>query len=632
MDISTKPMKPDAAALEETLRNLTCQLLDLRTSAGHWEGELSGSALSTATAVTALYLADREAAVAKSPPADDRELVWRGWEWLVRNQNEDGGWGDTTRSVSNISTTALCWAAVSLKPHPDAAHGDAVDRAAAWLERAAGGLDASSLSQAIARRYGKDRTFSVPILTMLALAGRLGPPARAWQAVPQLPFELAALPHRFYKWVRLPVVSYALPALIAIGQVRHHHRPTRNPVSHLARQISLQKTLRVLTQIQPTSGGFLEAVPLTSFVAMSLVGSGRVEHPVCQLGLRFLRNAVRADGCWPIDTNLATWVTTLSVSALSPVSDGESPLSQPDRTAIRDWLIAQQYREVHPYTNAPPGAWAWTDLPGGVPDADDTAGALIALRNLGSPDDSVLDAARSGISWLLDIQNRDGGIPTFCKGWGNLPFDRSGPDLTAHAISAWLAWRDSLPATMQQRISTAVRRAGEYLAASQKPDGSWLPLWFGNQHAEDDSNPVYGTARVLAAVRELASRGEPGSAEMQQRGVEWLLAAQNDKGGWGGAVGTEPSLEETGLALGALSEIASKPPTALNALSPDHRTRLSNAISRGSAWIIETTAVGSSVEASPIGFYFARLWYWEALYPLIFGIYGLRRAAIALRQ
>ena len=33
----------------------------------------------------------------------------------------------------------------------------------------------------------------------------------------------------------------------------------------------------------------------------------------------------------------------------------------------------------HPYTGAAPGGWAWTDLPGGVPDADDTPGALLAL-------------------------------------------------------------------------------------------------------------------------------------------------------------------------------------------------------------------------------------------------------------
>lgn len=625
-------MKPVAAALDETLQNLVRQLLDRRTELGHWEGELAGSALSTATAVTALFLADREAERSRFPSSGDRELIQKGWEWLVRNQNEDGGWGDTVRSISNISTTALCWAAVSLNPNSGAARVNASNRAAAWLESAAGGLDAASLIQAIARRYGKDRTFSVPILTMLALAGRLGPPAQAWQAVPQLPFELAALPHRFYKWARLPVVSYALPALIAIGHVRHHHGPTRNSVSRLARQLSLERTLRVLTQVQPTSGGFLEAVPLTSFVAMSLVGSGRVKHPVCQLGLRFLRDAVRPDGCWPIDTNLATWVTTLSVNALSAASNGESPLSSVDRAAIREWLLAQQYREVHPYTNAPPGAWAWTDLPGGVPDADDTAGALIALRNLGPPDAVVLDAAQAGISWLLDLQNRDGGMPTFCRGWGNLPFDRSGPDLTAHAILAWMAWRESLPVPMRRRVSTAVRRAAAYLAARQQPDGSWLPLWFGNQHTHDDSNPTYGTARVLTAVRELARHQEPRCDIMLERAVGWLLAAQSESGGWGGNVDTPPSVEETGLALGALSEIALEQDAAWNGFPPDRQARLHEAILRGSDWLIENTFRGRSVQASPIGFYFARLWYWEALYPLIFGAYGLLRASSALRK
>ena len=61
------------------------------------------------------------------------------------------------------------------------------------------------MRQAIADRYGKDRTFSVPILTMLSLAGRLG--ADPWRLVPQLPFELAACPHRWFQWLRLPVGS-----------------------------------------------------------------------------------------------------------------------------------------------------------------------------------------------------------------------------------------------------------------------------------------------------------------------------------------------------------------------------------------------------------------------------------------
>ena len=49
--------------------------------------------------------------------------------------------------------------------------------------------------------------------------------------MPQLPFELAALPFRFFQTIRLPVVSYALPALIAIGLVRHAQRPSWNPLT-----------------------------------------------------------------------------------------------------------------------------------------------------------------------------------------------------------------------------------------------------------------------------------------------------------------------------------------------------------------------------------------------------------------
>ena len=139
--------------------------------------------------------------------------------------------------------------------------------------------------------------------------------------------------------------------------------------------------MRVLEEIQPENGGFLEATPLTSFVTMSLIGAGLGSHPVTERGLEFLVRSVRKDGCWPIDTDLATWVTTLAVGALDDAGTlNELPLNE--RHRVTDWLLAQQYRDVHPYTVAAPGAWAWTDLPGGVPDADDTPGAILALLAL----------------------------------------------------------------------------------------------------------------------------------------------------------------------------------------------------------------------------------------------------------
>ena len=45
----------------------------------------------------------------------------------------------------------------------------------------------------------------------------------------------------------------------------------------------------VLRSIQPASGGFLEATPLTSFVSMSLIAADQAEHPVVATGRRVPR-------------------------------------------------------------------------------------------------------------------------------------------------------------------------------------------------------------------------------------------------------------------------------------------------------------------------------------------------------
>ena len=613
----------------------TAALLGELTADGHWVGELSSSALSTATAVVALVHLGREA---------DGDMIRRGLGWLARTQNADGGWGDTVQSKSNISTTALCWAAFGAA-RADGEFAEVVQRAGEALgstrvprvgrgvpprrtsgtgelemtdrptEDASGSAfrrDAETntrdacapraLAAAIAARYGKDRTFSVPILMTLALGGRIG-----WEHVMALPFELAALPHQVFGALRLPVVSYALPALIAIGQTIHHHRPTRNPLTHFLRERTRARTLRVLASIQPENGGFLEAVPLTSFVTMSLAAMGLAEHPVARKGAEFLRASARADGSWAIDTNLATWVTTLSIEALAAQP---AALSPEQRETLRAWLLGQQYRTEHPSTHAAPGGWAWTDLPGGVPDADDTAGALLALLALGAVDGPTRAAGRAGVRWLLDLQNGDGGIPTFCRGWGALPFDRSAPDLTAHALRAWSAWLPQCDEPLKTQAARGLARALAYLARTQRADGSWLPLWFGNEHAPDDENPLYGTAKVVAALRELRDRSTACPEEMLRTGVRWLATDQNADGGWSGVRGGPSSVEETALAVASLAGTAEVA-----------------AVESGARWLTERVLSGAWREPAPIGFYFAKLWYSERLYPLIFTAAALGRVA-----
>ncbi len=577
-------------------------LLAERTPEGQWVGELSTSALSTAVAVSALSL------VQKAGHGKFDSLIDGGLNWLAEHQNGDGGWGDTVRSFSNISTTMLCRSVI----HIAGAAGqfeETLRTSETWLA-ANYGRTPAALAEAVRQRYGKDRTFSVPILMTSALAGLVD-----WREVPSLPFELACFPQSWYRWLGLPVVSYALPALVAIGQAVYHHRPPRNPVTRLLRRAVIGKSLRVLSSIQPSNGGFLEAAPLTAFVTMGLASSGKADHPVVQKAVEFLVASVRADGSWPIDTNLSTWVTTLAINALATAGE----LTALDRKEqLVDWLLEQQYRERHPYTGANPGAWAWTPLPGGVPDADDTPGAMLALMHLSGKAHS--DCLAKGLTWLRRLQNRDGGWPTFCRGWGRLPFDRSGSDLTAHTLRAIATWWQ--PQTSgdilksKSYIADELRYGFAYLAINQRPDGSWLPLWFGNQHAPDDINPTYGTARVLAAYRDLDLL----DSEPARRGLAWLLANQSDDGGWGGGKGTPSSIEETALAVEALLG---------SDTSPTRQQGEEDAIRRGLTWLIKRVEAGGLAEATPIGFYFAKLWYFEKLYPLIFTVAALGRA---LRQ
>ena len=127
-----------------------------------------------------------------------------------------------------------------------------------------------------------------------------------------------------------------------------------------------------------------------------------------------------------------------------------------------------------------------------------------------------------------------------------------------------------------------MERGLSYLIRSQRADGSWIPLWFGNPWTTDQTNPVYGTAQVLRC-------GDLLSKEARRKGEQFLYSIQNTDGSFG-------TIEETALAVAVLDD------------------------QRGARWLKKQ----SDFKPSPIGLYFAKLWYSEKLYPLIFTASALK--------
>ena len=147
-----------------------------------------------------------------------------------------------------------------------------------------------------------------------------------------------------------------------------------------------------------------------------------------------------------------------------------------------------------------------------------------------------------------------------------------------------------------------MQRGFRYLDRVQRADGAWLPLWFGNQHAEGEQNPVYGTARVAMAYEATGRSQSP----VLHRARGWLRENQNPDGGWGGVLGTPSSLEETALAI--------------EGLGADLRDACTL---RGMEWLFGQIESDNHRQCTPIGFYFAKLWYFERLYPLTFVVSAL---------
>ena len=593
----------DDKNLENQYNNLVTLFKSERNDTGFWSGRLASSALGTAVAIVALKI---------NGDLSDNKSVVNGLEWLLNHINTDGGFGDTPDSKSNVSTSLLCYAAISFCGEGSEISVKTLLSIESYLTEQKIDLTKGDITSSLLAFYGRDFTFSVPILSMLVICGVLDP--KACTKIPQLPFEFTLFPAKWYSLFNLRVVSYAIPALIGVGIFVFKKRKRHNPLMKWIRNRSIQPAMRKLEKIVPDSGGFLEAIPLTAFVAMCLFSAGFVDSPVVVKGIFFLRNQQRSDGSWPIDTDLSTWVTTAGIKALG--SQMPAVFSKNEIDSLVSHLKSIQYKEIHPFNLAQPGGWGWTNFSGSVPDVDDTSGAILALLELYNIDNDNAEVIINGCWWLTNLQNKDGGFPTFCKGWGRLPFDSSCADLTGHALLALTRsidiLGDKMTIELQNSAKQCIARSFGFLWKAQNDNGCWYPLWFGSQFTSDQKNPVYGTSKVAIYLNDsilcnsMDDQMKNNIGLMLSRAQNYLLKQQNENGSWGGEIGIKGTIEESTLAISALTE------------------KDRDACWRGFEWL-EKEYNKNGLRSNPIGLYFAMLWYDEKLYPLIYYIEALRR-------
>ncbi|MEJ2374090.1 MAG: squalene--hopene cyclase [Pseudolabrys sp.] len=226
------------------------------------------------------------------------------------------------------------------------------------------------------------------------------------------------------------------------------------------------------------------------------------------------------------------WDTALTAHALMEAGGAKNGASA-ERGL--QWLEPLQELEVKgdwsfKRPDAVPGGWAFQYANPHYPDLDDTAVIVMAMARAqkdgdARPYDEAIARARQ---WIEGLQSHDGGWGAFDADntheyLNNIPFadhgallDPPSPDLTARCLSM-LAQLGAMPDSSQ-----AVQRGVDYLRCTQLRDGSWYGRW--------GVNYIYGTWSTLCALNAV---GMPRDAPEMARAAQWLVSTQNEDGGWG---------------------------------------------------------------------------------------------------
>jgi squalene-hopene/tetraprenyl-beta-curcumene cyclase len=302
---------------------------------------------------------------------------------------------------------------------------------------------------------------------------------------------------------------------------------------HPFRKLSLKKAEQWMTERFEGTDGLAAIFPgiLNSMIALKALGYPDDDPLIrkCESDLALhtheTEDSVRIEPCLS-----PVWDTAIAAIALH---ESGLPSDHPALVACADWLIDREVRFRGDWRYKNPAdveasGWVFEFNNKWNPDVDDTAMVLLALRKIPTRDPARRDASfRRGLNWMMTFQCRDGGWASFDKDCTKgilekVPFadhnamlDPECADITARILE--LLGYENFNLENPQ-----VQKALEFIRDHQEADGSWYGRW--------GVNYIYGTWQVLRGLRALG-------LDMRQpwllKARAWLESVQHEDGGWG---------------------------------------------------------------------------------------------------
>jgi squalene-hopene/tetraprenyl-beta-curcumene cyclase len=271
------------------------------------------------------------------------------------------------------------------------------------------------------------------------------------------------------------------------------------------------------------------------------------------------------------------WDTGLAAYALSEAGVGGD--AEPMRRCA-EWLVRKECRQpgdwvAHARHAVEPSGWYFEFNNGFYPDVDDTAMVAMALCRLGGH--AAAQSARRGVSWLLALQNDDGGWAAFDRNthdrslYEHVPFadhnaiqDPSCPDITGRTLEC-LGTHGFLP------DHEAVQKAIQFIRSKQEPEGCWFGRW--------GVNYLYGSWQVLCGLKTI---GQDMQADWVLKAGRWLRGVQKPDGSFGESADTYEDRSLMGQGPSTASQTAWGTMALMAVYGP-----ADPAVQRGIAWLLD---------------------------------------------